>query len=158
MKSPAPPDHRSFIAGMLASALSITSRLMRHNWRRGGFRADRARQGRYAQRKFPEDDAAASGNRVVLLALLTLVAMLANRETLPFSSLGCVGMYSITNPPSAPAKSTCHAATDRKIDTIKIALAEELAIISEEFSDHDFDDDDGFSFDGATEPTSDDLF
>jgi len=158
MKSPAPPDHRSFITGILAAALSITARLMRHNWRRGGCRADAARQSRCALRKFFEGDAATPGNPVSLLPLLILLAMLANREALPFSSPGCGGMYSITDPPPSSANSTCYAATDRRINVMMTALEQELGIVPEEYSATDFDDSDDSLFANMSDATANDLF
>jgi hypothetical protein len=157
MKSPAPPDHRCFIAGMLASALSITSRLMRHNWRRGRCRAD-ARQSRCAQRRFFEGDVAAPGNPVILLPLLILLALLANREALPLSSLGCAGMYSITDPPPSSANSTCHAAIDHKINAMMISLQQEFGLVLEEYSADYFDDGAGSLFDNMSDATVNDPF
>ncbi len=157
MKSPGPSGHRSFIAGILASALSITSRLMRHNWRRGGIRPDGSRQRRSAGRKWSENQAATQGNPVIVLALLVVLAMLANRETLPLSSLGCIGMYNVTREQSSLTGMTCHSAPDNTIDLIKSILKEKWDFNGDNFSDLDLNDLEEMLFEDVFDPSSDDL-
>jgi hypothetical protein len=158
MRSPGPPVQRSFIAGMLASALSITLRLKRHNWCRGTVRPNGSRPHRYAQRKLSGDEAATPGNPIILSSLLILLALLANREMSPFSSLGCVGMYSVIRTQSNPSAQACYAASGHGINSITAALEEKLELIPKELSNRDPDDVEELLFDDIFDPPSGDLF
>jgi hypothetical protein len=143
---------------MLASALSITSRLMRHNWRRGGTRSEGQRRDRRIARSWAEDQAAARNNPVILLALLVLLAMLANRETLPLRSLGCVGMYSVTGDWGGSEERSCYTPSISRIEIIKDDIQRTLELVQVDFSEPDFDNMEELLFDDGFGASADDPF
>jgi hypothetical protein len=158
MKSPSPSGHLSSVFGMLASALSITSRLVRHNWRRVGTRSDGSKDTSSARRRSPEGQATASGDPVILLALLILLGMLANRQALSLSALSCRGMYSVIEQRSRTSEQSCSIAFADKLTSIKVILKEEMGFPSEDASEDDLSDTDDLFGEDIFDPPPHDLF
>jgi hypothetical protein len=143
MKPASPSSRRSAMSGMLASALSITARLARHNWRRTRIRRAASSESGRALRKGPRGRVAASGDHIILLTLLILFVMLANRQMPSHSPIGDNGLYDTA---------VTHMAT-----AVKTAFVGNMDLSSEGISSRDYADLEEFCED-IFDPSQDDLF
>jgi hypothetical protein len=142
MKSPSLAGQRSSLFEMLASALSITSRLMPHNWHRTRPRSERSNIADPGPYKSPRGRAAASGDPIILLALLVLLGMLANRQMPSLSSASCRGMHSAIEQHLPTNYQSCYVAFESKLTSIKTILQGKMGTPQNDIGNDDFYDGD----------------